>query len=109
MVELPNGTRVVCVYARGFWRRLRGLLGSRPSPGCPRSDVLVIPDCSSIHTVGMAYPIDVAFVDRGGAVVAVKRSVKPGRIFSASDANHALEREASAEPWFEVGDRPRFV
>lgn len=108
-LELPDGTQAACVYATGFWRRLRGLLGTRPSPGHPCPTVLAIPNCGSIHTVGMAYPIDVAFADEGGRIMAVKRSVKPCRVFSALGASCALEREASTASWFEVGDVLRFM
>ena len=42
----------------------RGLLGRADLDGA-----LVIRPCRSVHTIGMKFPIDVAFVDAGGVVM----------------------------------------
>lgn len=44
--------------------RRRGLLGRDGLEGA-----LVIPSCRWIHTIGMRFPLDVAFVDQTGVVV----------------------------------------
>lgn len=53
--------------------RLRGLAGRRPD-----STVMVFPRCRDVHTLTMRHPLDVAFLDRRGRVVAVHRLVLPG-------------------------------
>ncbi|MGH8159365.1 MAG: DUF192 domain-containing protein [Rhodanobacter sp.] len=55
--------------------RFRGLLG-RPSPAT--SEGLLITRCKAVHTLGMAYPIDVVYLDRDYRVVAVAHSIRQG-------------------------------
>jgi len=60
------------------WReRLVGLLGARELPA---GEALIFPRCSSIHTVGMRFPIDAVFVTRGWQVVALRAALPPGRL-----------------------------
>lgn len=81
--------------ALGTWReRLRGLLGTGDDAG-----PVALCGCSSIHTVGMRYAIDVAFVTRGGEVLRSRRAVPPGRLVSAPGAFYAFERPTSQGPW----------
>jgi uncharacterized membrane protein (UPF0127 family) len=62
--------------AERFWQRARGLLGRPPlTPG----EGLILRPCKAVHTWGMGYPIDVAFLDRGGQVVASYDNVGPNR------------------------------
>ena len=56
---------------------------------------MAFPRCRSVHTFGMRASIDVAFVDRGGALLAVHRDVPPGRIVSHREAWGVLERVPS--------------
>ncbi|RZA12902.1 MAG: DUF192 domain-containing protein [Lysobacteraceae bacterium] len=56
--------------------RMRGLLGRPP---LQQGEALLITACSSIHTVGMRYPLDVAFVDAGERVVKLCRNIPPLR------------------------------
>lgn len=87
----------VCFIARALrtWgERLCGLLGA----GRHAQPVLLIP-CASIHTFGMAYPIDVAFLDAKGAVIKACRALPPKRQLSCWSACAVLERPASAAPW----------
>lgn len=51
--------------AEGFTGRSRGLLGREGIEGA-----LLIKPARSVHTVGMRFPIDVAFCDRDMTVVA---------------------------------------
>ena len=53
--------------------RLRGLAGRRPD-----STVMVFPRCRDVHTLTMRHPLDVAFLDRRGRVVAVHASRAAG-------------------------------
>src|SRR5262245_7059957 len=41
---------------------------------------LLIPGCRSIHTFGMRFPIDVAFLDADGSVISRRLRVRPRRI-----------------------------
>jgi uncharacterized membrane protein (UPF0127 family) len=69
--------------------RLRGML-VRPAPG--RGEGLLLTPCSSVHMYGMGFPLDVAFLDRHGAVVAMYPSLAPGfRARWHRKAAHALE------------------
>jgi uncharacterized protein len=62
--------------ADNFWQRARGLLGRPP---LAEGEGLIIRPCKAIHTWGMGYPIDVAFLDRSGRVVASYERVEPNR------------------------------
>jgi uncharacterized protein len=75
--------------ADGWWSRLRGLLGKPPlQPG----EGLMLTPCTSVHMFGMKYPLDVAFLDREGRVVAAYRGLAPGgRSRWHREARHALE------------------
>lgn len=89
------------VLAARMTARLRGLLMS------PASDaVLMLAPCRDIHTFGMGYAIDVAFVDEAGAVLQSQRDVLPNRRLRNCRASAVLERFAMPqEVWFEEGDR----
>lgn len=82
----------------GWWERLRGLLGTRED-----AMPVVLLGCSSVHTFGMRYPIDVAFASRHGEVLSSRRAVPPGRVVGCRRAWCAFERPASAGPWMEEG------
>ncbi len=63
--------------ADGFWRRLKGLIGTRPlQPG----EGLRISPCDCVHTLGMRYALDVLFVDDSGIVVGCVNGLPPNRI-----------------------------
>ena len=81
-----------------FQEKLRGLLGASP-----HADGVALCRCSSVHTWGMAYPIDVALVSRQGVVLLSQREVGPCRLLGARGAYYALERPSSVEPWPRVG------
>ena len=57
--------------------RMKGLLGRR-SLGA--QEALILPQCHSIHTVGMRFAIDAVFVDRAWRVVAKHSHLRPGRL-----------------------------
>jgi uncharacterized membrane protein (UPF0127 family) len=63
--------------ARGFVRRLVGLLGRS---SLPAGAALVLDPCNSVHTAFMRFPIDVVYVDRGGRVVKAVSNLKPFRV-----------------------------
>lgn len=53
----------------------------------------------------MAEAVDVAFVDKGGVVVGVHRSVPPGRRLRCIRAKLTIERASRPGKWYEIGDR----
>lgn len=75
--------------ADGWLARLRGML-ARPEPA--NGEGLFLTPCSSVHMYGMRFPLDVAFLDRNGTVVAMYPSLAPGsRTRWHRNAAHALE------------------
>lgn len=84
---------------RSFLQRMRGLLGT----GVTAEPVALV-GCSSIHTFGMRYRIDVAFVGRAGQVLDVYRSVSPGRLLSHERAWLVLERPHGRGSWLMPGE-----
>ena len=78
------------------WRsRSRGLLGRDRLEGA-----LLLPRTRSVHTVGMRFPIDVAFCDRDMVVLRTV-TVRPNRVTRPSvRARYVVEAEAGAfERW----------
>lgn len=75
--------------AEWWWQRLRGLLG-RPALGL--GEGLLLTPCRAIHMAGMKYSLDVVFLDRQGAVVAMYPDIAPGsRTRWHATARSALE------------------
>jgi uncharacterized membrane protein (UPF0127 family) len=52
---------------------------------------LLIPGCRSVHTIGMRFPLDLLFLDRGGQVIEICRDVPAGRFFRCRRATAVLE------------------
>ncbi len=71
-----------------FWARLRGLRGMLP---LGHGEGLLLRPCRAVHMFGMPGPLDVAFLDRSGQVVAVYPGLRPGRITRLHRADAALE------------------
>ena len=87
-----------------WWLRLRGLLGR---PGLAQGEGLLLDPCRGVHMLGMHFPIDVAFLDRSGAIVAVYHALAPGaRTGWHQTATAALELPAGTlqASGTEVGD-----
>jgi len=56
---------------------MKGLLGR---DGLGRDEALILPNCNSVHTWFMRFPIDVVFVDRQWRVVALVPQMAPWRV-----------------------------
>jgi len=70
--------------------RTKGLLRRDGSEGA-----LLLPGCRSVHTLGMRFAIDVAFLDRRGRVVATVTPMRRQRLGRARwRAHQVLEAEA---------------
>ena len=90
--------------ARTSATRRRGLLGRE---GLPTGSALVITRCNAIHTIGMQFAIDVAFVDRDGCVRKIVHRLRPRRIAIAPRAYAVIELAAGelTPDRLRVGDR----
>ena len=94
--------------ARTLLSRLVGLLGTAAI--ADGGGLWIVP-CRSVHTLGMRYPIDVAFLDARGIVIGVLEGLPPnrvGRVFR--NARGALELRSGilAATGTSPGDRLEF-
>ena len=93
-VRIVNRTREAVLGSRvgladSWLERVRGFL-RRPEPR--QGDGLLLSPCRAVHMVGMAYPLDVIFIDRHGQIVAQYSRLKPGRSTAwHGRAKYALE------------------
>jgi uncharacterized membrane protein (UPF0127 family) len=74
--------------AGGFRSRLLGLAGltlEQAGPG------LLIPSCTSVHTFGMRFRLDLVFLDRRGRPLAIHRAVPPRRLVWCRGAGAVAE------------------
>ncbi|MEF9385759.1 DUF192 domain-containing protein [Ralstonia solanacearum species complex bacterium KE056] len=85
--------------AQSFLQRLRGLLGHPPLRA---GQALWLAQCSSIHTLGMGYPIDVVFLNRAGQVTKVCAAVPPLAARGSLGAASALEFRAGEAALFGI-------
>jgi len=70
------------------WERLRGLLGR---PALSTGQGLLIDPCPSVHTIGMRYPLDLAFLDLHWRVLRLVRQLPPLRFAACAHARATLE------------------
>jgi uncharacterized protein len=83
-----------------FAERRRGLLGrTELEPGA----AMLFPRARAVHTVGMAFPISVVFLDRTSRVIGVVRAPPGKRVLWRPRARHVLETAVDAD--VRVGDR----
>jgi uncharacterized protein len=78
--------------ATGPRARLLGLAHldrDRVGPG------LLIPRCTSVHTFGMRFALDVYFLDGEGAIVSVRRGICPRRVAFCRASAAVLEIPAA--------------
>ncbi|NLJ56321.1 MAG: DUF192 domain-containing protein [Firmicutes bacterium] len=60
-----------------FLRRLQGLWGRK---SLPPGQGLVIKPCRAVHTVGLYFPIDIAFVNRENRICCLKDVFPPWKV-----------------------------
>ena len=89
------------VIATSFLSRVRGLNAlSKDFKG-----ELMLVSCRDIHTYTMSDPIDVAFIDRSGVVIASYKDVPIRSRYKVQKACCVIERYATRDvDWYEVGD-----
>ena len=97
-VTLPGGRRLDAWVAESRATRLIGLAGLRRLPA---GAALLLPRCRCVHTFGMRFAIDVAFLswpasDGPCEVAATASAVGPGRVVRARGRLWALEAPAGA-------------
>lgn len=79
-VAITNATRGQRLAHRArlaerWWSRLLGLIGRR---ALREGEALVLVPCRAVHMLGMRFPLDVAFLDERGGVVAIYHCLEPG-------------------------------
>ena len=62
----------------------------------PEGAALIIAPCSAVHTIGMHFEIDIAFVAKDGRVLKVRHAVKRWRMTGALRAFAVIELAAGA-------------
>lgn len=88
----PDGRLLRIRVLTGPFERMRGLLGR---DGLPEGEVYLFPRCASVHTFGMRFAIDIAFLDRAGRVTRLRENVPPWRIvLGGRGAAATVEAEA---------------
>jgi uncharacterized membrane protein (UPF0127 family) len=75
-------------HAVSPWETTRGLLGR---PALQSDEGMLIHDCRLIHTVGMRYALDLAFLDRAGKVRKLVSKLAPLRMAGSFAACATLE------------------
>jgi uncharacterized protein len=111
-VSVRNATRLSNLSDRvrvadTFLERLVGLLAETPE-WTHASEGLWIYPCSSIHTIGMKFPIDVLFLNRKGIVVGMQESLRPHRmtrVFPRASSVLEFPPETIARTKTQIGDR----
>ncbi len=84
-----------------FAERLRGKLKDAPS----QDAVTLLVPCRGVHTFGMGYSLDIAFVGSDDCVLASFRNVPPRKKMRCRKARYVLERAADDEAiWPREGD-----
>jgi len=77
---LKKGERTLienCWLASDFFSRLIGLMGRR---ALGENEAIFFPNCSSIHTFFVRFPIDVISVSAEGTVLSVQENLAPWRL-----------------------------
>ena len=91
--------------ARSVPERMVGLLGRA---SLPPGEALIFPECQSIHTWGMRFPIDVIVTDRLWRVVALQPRLPPWRIMAPVRSGWGIIEMAEGSiqrAGLEVGDQ----
>ena len=85
-LELETGIRMHLAHT---WRAR--LLGLALMPDLDPDEALVIPHCTSVHTFGMRFELDVVFVDREWQAIYIEYGVGPRRVLRSRFARSVIE------------------
>lgn len=97
-----------CKVANTFFTRLRGLLGSPP---LETGQGLLLESEKSIHTLFMAFPIDIVYIDKDLQVIKLDHNMPPYRLGSyIKKAAYILELPVGViqQTQTAIGDRLSF-
>lgn len=97
VTDLEDGLRLH--EATAFDARRRGLAGVA---GLPPDVALRIHRCWSVHTFGMAFALDLVWLDRHDRVVRLDRGVPPRRLRTCARARRVVETAAGSGDRFAV-------
>lgn len=81
-VRIINITKKIVIaeqawVADTFYLRARGLIGRPP---LRHGEAMIIEPCSAVHSLGLFYPIDVAFVNGDGEICRMLRPLRPNSL-----------------------------
>lgn len=78
-IHLPDGRALAARALRSTstFERAQGWLGRE---GVEPGEGLLIAPCASIHSIGMKFSFDLAFLDRQGSLLSLRHSLAPGRL-----------------------------
>jgi uncharacterized protein len=87
--------------------RMRGLLGRQQLTA---NDALIITPCSSVHTIGMRYPIDLIYLDDTWEIKKIVTDLSPWRASWALGAKMVIETMSGiiAEMDLTIGNKLRW-
>ena len=103
VLESGNGHRITVGHADTWIKRLKGL----KKKGLAKVvDGLLIYPCSSIHTMGMKFEIDVYFLDERQRLIRSYFNVSPRRCLFVPGARYVLELKSGEVvlPFARVGE-----
>lgn len=80
-------------YAGNPWLKMKGLLGKQ---SMDPEEALIFPKAPSLHTIGMKFSIDIAFLDSAKRVLTCFEKVKPYRILPYIRSSYTVEMPEDA-------------
>lgn len=92
--------------ANTFFKRLKGLLGSKTLPD---GHAVSLISCRAVHTFGMRYAISLICLDRQGVITDIVESLPPNKYYIAPkqtyqilefSTNHRINRTLIHQPFF---------
>lgn len=84
-------------WAQNIGERMRGLINRPPLNG---NEGMLISPCSSVHTFGMQYALDLVFLDANRSVIKLVCGIRPNRFAACIGAKYVLELAAgSVNEW----------
>lgn len=86
-------------FASSVAQRMRGMLFRDPD-----DVVRILVPCHDVHTFGMRYPLDIAFISKEGDVLEVHREVSRMHRLKNAHAAMVAERFAKDGEWLQAGD-----
>lgn len=99
-IDDDRGRTWTVEIAETLAERRRGLLGRE---SVQPFTAMLFRNARGVHTVGMAFPIAIVFLDRTARVIGVERAPPGRRLMRRGRARHVLETAVDAD--VRIGDR----